>query len=209
MPFAALVLAVIGLTPAVASACTTEAPAPNLDWGAPLDGASDVPTDVVLLYALPLEDGGRQGDLPGRHVLRDSAGRDVEFTLRGTHHWAFEIVPSEPLAPNTVYTLQVTWSRGSDALQFTTGPGPLTADPPAVDGTLEHYVAETMGSSCDPWRTGTCVIHAAHDGSHNWPYSSSASRPSRLGLAVRAPFAARRLPMRSPSVRCCCSSPIG
>ena len=96
-------------------------------------------------------------------MLRDASGRDVAFTSRLTHRMAFELVPNARLSPNTTYTLRASWERGDDELQFTTGTGPLAAAPPAVEGVLMNYSASELGTSCDPYRSGTCVTLAPAD----------------------------------------------
>ena len=167
-PIGWLAFAAIAARATVASACSTPAPQPNLDWGAPLDGATDVPTDVVLLYALPVEHVGQGAPIPGTFTLQDEAGVGLPFTGRRTHAMAFEILPTMRLAPNATYTFHVSWAiasgRVEDQVQFTTGAGPLETEPAPIEGALEHYHNPIeQPNSCAQPEFGTCISFAGDD----------------------------------------------
>jgi hypothetical protein len=160
---AAAVLASNTLQPSRAHACSTTAPIPDFDQGEPRDNATDVPTDVVLYYPMPVGPVSEGDAVPGVFALRTAGGIDVAITARRAGAWGYELVPAELLAPNTEYVLTGSWTTANaealeDTQRFTTGAGPLQATPPAPTATLEHYrIVQTPLSSCSPQETGSCV----------------------------------------------------
>lgn len=159
-----------------ASACVVPTDAPAFSDGAPLDGADGVPTDVVPFYRIPiavLSAAAGTSDFdppPGQFTLATAQGRAIEITVRLVHSLTFEIVPSEPLEPNTEHVLRGAWSiEGdiyTDELTFTTGAGPLATPPEPPDPRLVHYNAaepEEIAICAPVLPTGTCIWDTHND----------------------------------------------
>jgi hypothetical protein len=156
-------LAATTLQPSTAHACSTIAPLPDFDQGEPRDNATDVPTDVVLYYPMPVGPVSEGDAVPGVFALQTTDGVEVAITARRAGAWGYELVPAELLAPNTEYVLTGSWTTANsealeDTQRFTTGAGPLQATPPAPTATLEHYrIVQTPLSSCSPPEIGSCL----------------------------------------------------
>jgi len=95
---------------------------PAILWSYPADGATEVPTNVVL-WALP--DGG--------DVLEVSLNGSV--VPAGTARFSYDL---GALAPNTVYTLDFSVGLGQVHVEqtFTTGNGPAEPQPGAAPGAV-------------------------------------------------------------------------
>ena len=149
-----------------ASACVTRGPPPAL-VGGPVDGETDVPTDVVPFYdALRMGIGLaiQSSELPAaQFVLVSPSGDEIRTTVARSHVWTLQFTPEKQLEPHTTYTLRGTWTGQTfDAtLVFTTGAGPLAASPPAPVARLQHYqFVDTPLTSCSPPKTGSCISFA-------------------------------------------------
>lgn len=145
-----------------AQACLYPVPEPDLAWGEPADNATGVPTDVIPYYRMPVLAHAGEGVVPGTFTLRTTSSVEVALAPRRAQHHVYELVPAEPLDPDTTYVLTGRWTVNGkdieDTLQFTTGSGPLEDAPAKPDASIEHYeVVGTEGTSCDPLPTGSCV----------------------------------------------------
>ena len=163
MPSRSPRLACLGLAllvaqrPSAARACDDGEGGPfQLDEAWPADGATDVPTDGVLLFrALSLA-----GEYPV--VAVDLAGVPVDGAVQywspGVSLWR----ATAPFAPDTTYHVAVTGAAGTTELTFTTGhePAALPAEPILGEVSLEHYRLELrecadaqVTCDCGTWRT--------------------------------------------------------
>ena len=156
----------IAMSPAPVWACSISEPPPTL-FGQPAHDDKAVPTNVVLHYAVP--SGTLRFDdppdlVPGKYALRSAGG--VEIALRVTRSVAsqLEIVPTQPLEPNTAYTLTAQWqladgTEPEGVLTFETGAGPLDeAPPPPPTAVIRSYqLQDDYSAECGPHRTGTCI----------------------------------------------------
>lgn len=129
----ALEAAITCWAPSVTRACTCS-PAPIYD-SLPMDGETDVPLNRALTIGGAFE--------PDSIVLEDARGLPVPFTLHvgpqpGCAGTQAELVPQEPLQPNSSYTLRVqgmyphSAHESPSALTFTTGSALLPDEEPSV-----------------------------------------------------------------------------
>jgi len=152
----------------IASACSYAAPPPKFN-GVPADGDTGVPTNVIPSYLLSTSysqvsmDGGVTviGD---KYTLETEAGELVAVTVRGAQSGHFEIVPAQPLVPNTKYRVRGIWQGFApgevftDALAFTTGAGPRSGEVPPPIAALTNLVwTQEPFSTCSPAQTRTCI----------------------------------------------------
>lgn len=164
---AGVLLVAVCVMPSRADACSTTPPDPDFGWGEPSDDSTDVPTDVILYYPIPIAALSAEG-VPGTFRLTTMDSIEVAITPRRVHYWNYELVPAEALAPNTTYELTGTWTVGTEevakTIRFTTGAGPLEDAPAKPDVMVEHYQLMTdVQSSCDPSPSGTCLSYGDAD----------------------------------------------
>jgi len=153
---AVLALTAVSL-PTPAWACSYLA-SPELS-GYPNDGETDVPTDTIPIYFFP--SGLGSPSLVLRSSLIGPEGA-IEIEPRSATTDSLEFVPARALAPNTTYTLSVTYSntvvggaQPTGSATFTTGAGPFEGDlsPPPLR--IMHYEGGFFGS-CGPGAKGSC-----------------------------------------------------
>lgn len=158
-----------------AGACSLE-PLPPALVGYPDEGAIDVPTDVLPIYAVGLAWAGLREPfelqspfptegLPASFELVDNAGAITPLFVGGDAGSFVELVPETELTPMTHYVLRSLADRSvGDGLQlsFTTGDGPLTTLPAPPVAALQHYSFEADApTSCSPLSHGTCIYFSA------------------------------------------------
>jgi hypothetical protein len=150
------------LLPAPVWACSLTAPPPTL-IGEPADGAEAVPTNVVFHYTVPittLRPGDAPNFVPGMYALHSADAEQVELKVTRPTADQLELVPTEPLAPNTIYTLTARWkladgTEPEDSLSFETGDGPDAELPePPLAMLLSYQLTGNGLSSCGPYETG-------------------------------------------------------
>lgn len=154
-------LGLIAAAPRSAHACTTLLP-PAALVGYPEDGQADVPTDVVPFYNFV---NAHIDDVAtAQFELTSSEGATIAVQAELSHVWYAELLPSEPLQPNTEYRVAVSLPNGErvSGVSFTTGAGPFEGTPPPPSASLQHYqfAPDVPLTSCSPQRTGTCVAVA-------------------------------------------------
>jgi hypothetical protein len=146
--------------------------------GYPLADSADVPLDAVLIYeARNRFDPARLRTPPPAtfaqlsptqsvaSVSLVSAEGAVTVSVRDATRDHFEVVPAAPLAPNTRYTLTVTWTFPNDfvggadqpsTLRFTTGSGAAHVEQAPPRLSLTGYSADPV-TSCDPVGRMVCI----------------------------------------------------
>ena len=157
------------LSPTRATACSFPEPPPAL-VGTPVDGALDVPTNVIPVYdqvAFYSYAAGPDAAASAFELLSPE-GVSLPFTLRPSHVQHFELVPVSPLEPRSTYLIHVTLQPlpGSTQplveldLSFTTGDGPTNEIPPPPSGRIQHYTAfgNIAIDSCSPGPNNSCVF---------------------------------------------------
>lgn len=151
--------------PAPAWACSQVPDVPVL-LGQPAEDDVRVPTNVVLHYAVPaamLRYEDPPDLVPGEFELRAETGEQAELSVTRPKPGLLELVPAEPLLPETVYTLTAHWKasngdQAESALTFETSDGPVDAAPEPPDAVMRHYELERDHSaSCGPRMTGSCI----------------------------------------------------
>jgi len=162
LALASVCLVAVGAVAPRAQACLHPAPEPDFAWGEPADNATDVPTDVIPYYRMPVFADGIEGGVPGTFTLRTMSSIEVAIVPRHAQYEVYELVPAERLDPSTTYVLTGRWTmNGTDiekTIQFTTGSGPLEGAPAKPEASIEHYeVVGAEGTSCDPLPTGSCI----------------------------------------------------
>src|SRR5690606_26306189 len=153
---AALGLSLVG--PKDARACTTAQPQAELH-GYPTDGEADVPTDVVPFYNSHT---ARVHDVAkASFTLVSSEEEAIAVNAEASYAGHVELVPVEPLQPNTIYRIDLSLPSGESVkgVSFTTGDGPFEGALPSPTAFLQHYQfsPDVEYSTCDPQPTGTCV----------------------------------------------------
>lgn len=145
----------LAVNSAPSSACSLLAepePVPFSLETAPADGDTGVPIDVAILVL------GRPSPMAR---LLTAAGAAVETTTAAVGKNDSEIRPSEPLLPNTQYTLEIEvgeTASGVWPLSFTTGD--KTTAPQSAQVSLERWVFadDVQLTSCNGPKEGTCVV---------------------------------------------------
>lgn len=159
LPALAMCFAVASMEPPTAHACTC--PGTAYFGSDPKDGATDVPRNKAILV---------QGLFTADSVvLEDSAGKPVEFTSNagetpGCSGTWIEIIPKQPLQPNTTYKIK---AERNPAISgdifpkmptFTTGSEMLDdAEPEAPAGKASIVLNVPAQGSCDAGKATTCV----------------------------------------------------
>ena len=149
--------------PATGRACSNPAPPISL-VGSPVDGELDVPTDVVPFFDSITARLTGIDPSAVRFTLTSGSGDVVRATAARSQVWTFAVTPERRLEPNTMYTLKGEWATLPDggpaeaSLVFTTGAGPVAAEPSPPRAHLQHYKFEDVPlTSCSPQKAGTCV----------------------------------------------------
>jgi MYXO-CTERM domain-containing protein len=149
-----------------ATACSVSYPPPALA-GYPTEGKTDVPTDVVPVFAYFEANLSSQAELPrATFELVSDSGATIAATARTTYATHFELVFGEELAPRTGYVLHASLQTSDPlvtnelTLSFTTGDGPVTEDPAPPSARIQHYTSfgEVLVSSCGPNANSSCLF---------------------------------------------------
>lgn len=162
----ALLALLFGLlaAPDQAAACTIVGQAPTL-VGQPANGDGQVPTNVVLSYAVPAD----TANMPGDYALRTESGEQVALDVSLTATQNVELRPTSALRQNTRYKLEAQWRMRNGMLSeswltFETGAGPVEQRPDAPRAALHTYqLGRVTNSTCWLMTTGTCVSVADDD----------------------------------------------
>lgn len=204
-------LGLAAAAPKSAHACLTLPPPPAL-VGYPAEGQADVPTDVVPFYSI--FDAGISDVAMAQFELTSSEGAVIAVQAKQLYAWHAELLPSEPLQPNTEYRVEVSLPNGESVrgVSFRTGAGPFEGKPPPPNASLQHYqfAPDVIQTSCSPSQTGTCVALAGA-----WPtevtdlWNGNANETVYLyegsfftnlsGLDQGTPFDCVRLRSRAPN----------
>lgn len=198
-------------SPRSARACST-APSPAALVGYPGDGETNVPTDVVPFYNIAI---ARIADVAtAQFALTSAAGDTMAVQAELSHAWHVDLVPVEPLQPNTSYRIGLSLPDGESVsgVSFTTSAGPFQGVPAPPTASLQHYqfASSVPYSSCSPSRTGTCVAlskglpvemtHLWNGNADHYVYLYEGSVFANLsGIDQGTPFDCIRLRSRAPN----------
>lgn len=153
----ALGLAVCATQPA--SACSYAYPTGY--FGAPADGETNVPTDVVLsvswgnLVRSFGEEALEQLDI----TLAAEGEEPIGVTVERPYLGYLALAPERELEPNTRYQLTLAVPDADPiGMEFTTAEGPLEEAPPAPSATLEAFrMVDYVPSTCNLPAAGSCL----------------------------------------------------